>query len=217
MKKVMLIGDSIRMGYDAYTKEKLQGIAEVKYPEENCRFAEYVLRYFHEWLQRAELPYDEVDVIHWNAGLWDCLHLFDDEAMTPIDVYKGFLVRIMKRIKLLCPQAKVIFATSTPVKKDLAKHPKSFWRRNEEIEAYNRAAKEVLEPFGVEINDLYALLKDVPESYMSDQTHYYTPEATKLVGDQVVAKILHALDLDGAETAAVGEIEKPTDANKIGM
>ena len=49
MKKVVLIGDSIRMGYDKYVKDALENTAEVFYPPENCRFAEYVLRYAHEW------------------------------------------------------------------------------------------------------------------------------------------------------------------------
>ncbi|MBO5010011.1 MAG: hypothetical protein J6D20_04860 [Clostridia bacterium] len=31
MKKVILIGDSIRMGYDKYVKEALDGVAEVWY------------------------------------------------------------------------------------------------------------------------------------------------------------------------------------------
>ncbi len=48
MKKVVLIGDSVRLGYDKYVKDALKGSAEVLYPQENCRFAEYVLRYAHE-------------------------------------------------------------------------------------------------------------------------------------------------------------------------
>ena len=42
MKKIVLIGDSIRKGYDAYVQEKLAGQAQVFFPEENCRFAQYV-------------------------------------------------------------------------------------------------------------------------------------------------------------------------------
>jgi len=53
MKKIVLIGDSIRMGYDKYVKESLDGIAEVYYPEENCKFAEYVLRFIGEWKKRG--------------------------------------------------------------------------------------------------------------------------------------------------------------------
>ena len=29
MKKILLVGDSVRMGYDAYVKESLQELAEV--------------------------------------------------------------------------------------------------------------------------------------------------------------------------------------------
>lgn len=50
MKNLLLIGDSIRMGYDKAVKKTLEGKANVIFPEENCRFASYVLRYFHEYL-----------------------------------------------------------------------------------------------------------------------------------------------------------------------
>ena len=40
MKKVVLLGDSIRMNYCKYVKSKLEGIAEVYYPDDNCRFAQ---------------------------------------------------------------------------------------------------------------------------------------------------------------------------------
>lgn len=71
MKKVLLIGDSIRAGYDKYLKKALEDVAEVYYPSDNCRFAEYVLRHLHDWKQGLGL--DEVDLVHWNAGLWDTL------------------------------------------------------------------------------------------------------------------------------------------------
>ena len=37
MKKIVLIGDSIRMGYCEYVKNSLRDVAEVYYPPENCR------------------------------------------------------------------------------------------------------------------------------------------------------------------------------------
>ena len=72
MKKIVLIGDSIRMGYDKYVKEALAGTAEVYYPDDNCRFANYVLRYLHEWKAEGKWPSD-VDLVHWNAGLLTAL------------------------------------------------------------------------------------------------------------------------------------------------
>ena len=76
MKNVLLIGDSIRMGYDKSVKRALEGKANVYFPEENCRFASYVLRYLHEY--KKMLGEESVDVLHWNAGLWDCLRLFGE-------------------------------------------------------------------------------------------------------------------------------------------
>ena len=36
MKKVVILGDSIRMGYDKYVKEALKDVAAVYYPKDNC-------------------------------------------------------------------------------------------------------------------------------------------------------------------------------------
>ena len=49
MKKIVLLGDSIRLGYEAYVREALSGVAEIYAPTENCRFAQYFFRYAHEW------------------------------------------------------------------------------------------------------------------------------------------------------------------------
>ena len=49
MKNVLLIGDSIRIGYGKAVKRTLEGKANVYFPTENCRFASYVLRYLHEY------------------------------------------------------------------------------------------------------------------------------------------------------------------------
>ena len=54
-KKIFLLGDSIRFGatgspgYGIFVKEKLKDKAEVFAPNDNCRFAQYTLRYLHEW------------------------------------------------------------------------------------------------------------------------------------------------------------------------
>lgn len=192
MKKVLLIGDSIRMGYDAYTKDKLAGVAEVVYPSENCQFAEYVLRHLHDWAEALHVG-EELDVIHWNAGLWDTLRLFEDDPLTPIDAYSYFIEKICGRIRRLFPRARIIFATSTPVAEHMWPDPKKSMRYNADIRAYNAAALKAIQPYDVQINDLFALLEKVPDSYHSDQTHFYTPEATKLIGDQVCVSILSAL------------------------
>ena len=100
MKKILLIGDSIRMGYDKYVKSALADAAEVYYPEENTRFAQYILRYASNWKKVLELP-DDIDLVHWNAGLWDVLELFGDEPLTPPEFYENMILRIHQQICLL--------------------------------------------------------------------------------------------------------------------
>ncbi len=197
MKKILLIGDSICAGYNKEVKEALSKVAEVSFPNDSGRFAQYVLRNIDVWQRELKLD-NGVDLVHWNAGLWDSLEIYGDEPLTPLNVYEGFLDRIYKRIKLLFPNAKIIFATSTPVQED--KYDKRVYnRRNSVIEEYNKVAIAVAEKHGAGINDLYTLLKDVPKSYFSDMTHYYTEEGTKIITSQVLKSIAEALDIPKAD------------------
>ena len=196
MKKVVLIGDSIRMGYDKYVKDALSGVAEVYYPAENCRFAEYVLRYAHEWKKAGDWG-DDVDLVHWNAGLWDALELFGDEPLTSLAYYKEAIFRIHKRLKMLFPNAKFVFATSTPVNEAIG--DPNFTRHNSIIEKYNDAAIETLSNTDTIINDLYALTKTFPDSYHSDWVHFYTPKATELIGGKILSVITKLLDISASD------------------
>lgn len=192
MKNVLLIGDSIRMGYDKAVKETLNGIANVYYPEENCRFAAYVLRYLHEY--KALLNGNDLDVLHWNAGLWDNLRLLGEDVHTPIDIYRYYLDRICIRIQKVFPNAKVIFATSTQVLSE--KMHENFKRYNEEIELYNHAAVEIVKKYGFAVNDLYTVSASLPEEAHSDPVHYYTPMGTEAFTNQVLSCLAPALGLD---------------------
>lgn len=187
MKNIFLIGDSIRYGascspgYGVYVKEKLNGIANVYAPDENCRFAQYTLRYLHEWANTTER--EKIDIVHWNNGLWDVLRLFGDEPLTDIESYGIMLKRVYKRIKFLFPNAKVIFALSTAVIEEWG-NP-DFFRYNSEIEQYNKKAYEVMNELGVEINDLYSVTEQFDNSLHSDWVHY-GEEGSKILADKVI-------------------------------
>ena len=188
MKTVFLMGDSIRMGYDRYVRGVLAGEAVVYYPSENCRFAQYVLRYAHEWIEKECNPAC-VDVVHGNAGLWDVRRLYGEEPLLPIAQYANFLERIAARIFRVCPNARQIFALTTPVVEEQFMHPEQFMRLNKDIEAYNYAACNVMERLGVVVNDLYSAAKALPKSAWSDSTHLYTPLGTHALGDAVARAI----------------------------
>ena len=194
MRKIVLIGDSIRMGYDKYVREALDGVAEVYYPTENCRFAEYVLRYAHEWKRNGEWP-DDVDLVHWNAGLWDCVELFGDGPLTSCEYYAEAIARIDRRLRLLFPKAKIVFATSTAVSEKLYEKSKDFRRHNAIIEKFNEIALKALEGADTVIDDLWSVTAPLGDEYRSDAAHYYTDKGTELIGGRVLSVICRELDI----------------------
>ena len=191
MKNIFLIGDSIRFGagekvcgYGVCVKEKLAGKAEVYAPDENCRFAQYTLRYLHEWA--SKVPAKDIDIVHWNNGLWDLLHLCDDDApFTPVEQYVQTLERIYRRIRFCFPNAKkIIFAANTPVIEAWGRQ--GFMRYNKEIEQYNAAAKALVETLGVQYNDLYAVASAFGEANRADWVHFDRTES-ELLADAVIS------------------------------
>lgn len=196
MKKIVLIGDSIRMGYDKYVKDALEGAAEVYYPKDNCAFTTHILRYAHEWKQRGEWP-DDVDLVHWNAGLWDALELFGDVPITSLPHYRELIARADKRLRMLFPKAKMVFATSTTVNESIM-NP-DFARHNSIIAEYNRTALEALKDTDTVINDLYPLAASLPMEYHSDWVHFYTPEGTERIGGRVISVICSELGIEASK------------------
>lgn len=191
---VLLIGDSIRYGappnspgYGIYVKEMLQGVANVYAPDDNCRFAEYTLRYIHDWAK--EIDAKSIDVIHWNNGLWDVLRLNGDEPLSPPEIYEYFLRRVYAVLRKLFPNAKIIFALSTSVIEEWA--DPNFFRYNAEIEKYNEVAQNVMRELGVPVNDLYSITRTFDNSLHSDWVHF-GHEGSKILAKAVVEKILNA-------------------------
>ncbi len=108
MKKIMLIGDSIRLGYQAKAANLLEGKALVAGPDDNCRFSAYTLFHLSTWV-----PDDDFDVIQWNNGQWDTCRMPDGKIHTPLAAYLELQERIAAI--LLKKTKRLIFATTTPV------------------------------------------------------------------------------------------------------
>ena len=200
MKNIFLIGDSIRHGsyvetldsklspgYGVYVKEKLEsaGLANVCSPDENSRWAQYTLRFLHKWAKEVPDP-EKVVVVHWNNGLWDAVRLFGDEPLTPIEFYELMLPRVYNRIRLLFPNAKIIFATSTAVIEEMSRP--QFTRRNEEIKLYNAVAKKVMAQLNVPVNDLWAVTENWGPEMHADWVHF-NEEGCRILADKVIEAI----------------------------
>ena len=158
MKKVTLLGDSIRMiGYGAKVEEglKKEGV-EVFQPDDNCRFAKYTLRMLFDYKDQIAGS----DVIHWNNGLWDVSDLFGDGRFSSTEEYCQNMVRIADILLKITPN--VIFATTTPVRNNYS------YQTSEDIARLNAAIVPLLKEKNVAINDLYGLVYPVKEEVIRD-------------------------------------------------
>lgn len=181
-KNIFLIGDSIRLGYCAEVKKELSDIAEVFYLEDNCRNTQYVIPSLEFWKNMISHP-ERIDVIHFNCGHWDVAHCHGSEfSLTSPEEYAQNIKVIIWLLKKLFVNAKIIFATTTPMNPNgiMGLNPRS----NEEIDNYNRLAVEVCKENGVEVNDLNSFARSWGSEYFADYCHF-TPETNKLLGKKV--------------------------------
>lgn len=214
MKKIILIGDSIRLGYDKYVKNALSGVAEVYYSDDSARFSQYTLRYLSDWKNDNGWG-EDIDLVHWNTGLWDVLEMYGEEPISNLQQYGETIGKIQRQIKLLFPNAIQIFATSTSVLEE--KYGPTRKRHNATIEQYNKIAIEVLSNTDCLINDLYTLTKCAPlEIRNGDPTHFYTPEGTKLIGDRVLSHICGELSILASEITLDDLVPEKYDSKTIG-
>lgn len=183
MKRIFLIGDSIRIGYDSIVREMMAGEALFYWSEENARFAAHTLRYAHEWAKKDCDP-EKVDIVHWNNGLWDALHILGDDAQTPVQEYAAVIRRVARRIRKVFPHARIIFALTTSVIEE--RMSDQFFRRNAEIEAYNAAARSVMAEEEIEINDLYTVAREMPDDWHAPDGTHFTEEGYRALAEAVV-------------------------------
>lgn len=178
MKKVLLLGDSIRMGYDDYVKDLLKGEYEVYYDaEDNGRFSSYTLWQANQFFKH----YGKFDLVHWNNGYWDMnIEAPMEEAMHPVDEYVHFLRRILGEIRR--NGAVPVFATTTPILSAGAAADitgtgaDSINYNNDWVQQYNQAAVQLMEEEKVIVNDFYALCAQDPHAYKCEDLLHLTEE-----------------------------------------
>jgi hypothetical protein len=192
VKKILLLGDSIRLGYCGCVRDELAGYANVFYPEDNCRYTQYTMVNLDSWLNLAGAP-GEFDLVHWNNGHWDAA-CWNGEAiqLNPPDQYAVMLERIHGRLRAACPRARIVFALTTAMNPDGSQSRNR--RTNADIERHNAAARAVMDRLGVPVNDLYAVTKNFAASYYLDHAHL-VDEGYRVLGRRVAGVIRTELSL----------------------
>lgn len=150
LPRVLLIGDSISMGYTLDVRAKLKDRANIHHPAENCGPTERGLAQLDKWLGT-----NHWDVIHFNFGLHDLKYLDENgkyvdpskgKQVASTAVYAQNLRELVRRLQKT--GAKLVFATTTPVP------PGTLGRVAGDQRPYNQAAKAVMKELNVPVDDL---------------------------------------------------------------
>lgn len=186
MKNVILIGDSIRMGYQPFVAAELEGTATVWGPEQNGGTSRNVLENLEEWvLSRPE------EVVHLNCGLHDIARDPDENGAisgtrVSLEEYEGNVREILSRIQ--ATGKTILWAATTPVNQADHSARKGFERYEADVDAYNCAAARVAAELNIRVDDLFAVVKGLGQSevLLNDGVHY-NEDGSKGLGKAVAA------------------------------
>lgn len=198
--RVLLLGDSISMGYTPVVQKMLEGEMTVLRPMnragrmENCSGTTFGVANIDRWL---EIDGGKWDVVHFNWGLHDLKHvkpdgkasdLASDPPQAAEDVYAAQLRQIVSKLK--ATGAKLVFATTTPVPAE----PMKVYRNNADVIRYNQAALGVMKEAGVAVDDLYTFaLPRLKDLQIQPANVHFTPQGSAALGAEVAKAIRAAL------------------------
>ncbi len=194
LPKVLIIGDSISIGYTPHVKQILKGKAVVIHHKGNAQHTGTGLKKLDGWLGGKEW-----DVIHFNWGLWDLCYRSPNSKVqgrrdktkgkvtTTSEQYEKNLEQLVARLKKT--KATLIWAHTTVVPEMEA------GRIVGDDKKYNDVAAKIMKKHGVTINDLHSLTKDFsPALFVGVGDVHYKKDGYKKIGQQVASTIQKAID-----------------------
>lgn len=187
LPRVLLIGDSISIGYTLDVRELLKGKANVHRIPMNGGPTTNGLKKIKAWLGDSKW-----DVIHFNWGLHDLKYIQDDPSkladpktagahfQVALADYEKNLAELVKTMQ--ATGAKLIWCNTTPVPAG------SSGRVEGDEEKYNEAAERVMKAAGIPTDDLRAHALAKPEAQLPANVHY-TPQGYRYLAEKVAAEI----------------------------
>ncbi len=187
LPRVLLIGNSISIGYTVPVRKLLKGNANVFRIPENGGATWRGLEKLTLWLGTKKW-----DVIHFNWGLHDLKYFkngrldISGEQISTLKDYENNLDILVKRLKNT--GAKLIWASTTPV-------PDSSSGRivGDEIK-YNAVAKNVMNKHGIKINDLHNYITPYLAEYQRRHNVHFTNKGYQFLGKKVAEEILKRIE-----------------------
>lgn len=183
LPRVLLIGDSISIGYTVPVRELLRDEANVHRVPGNASSSGHGLEQIDRWLGEGKW-----DVIHFNFGIHDAKLPPEGVRHAPVDRYADNLRRIVARLKRT--GARLIWASSTPIPSGGNLRAN---RRFADINAYNEAARSVMMEAGITINDLNAAITPRAGALWVPRDLHFIPEGYVLLAREVATTVRSAL------------------------
>lgn len=186
LPNVLLIGDSISIGYTLPVRARLAQEANVWRPAANCGPTTRGVASLDDWLGDKHW-----DVIHFNFGLHDLRWMpvknsagkdekVKEAPQVSLKDYESNLRKIVTRLKKT--GATLIWCETTPVP------AKSANRIEGDEENYNAVAAKVMEEMGdIQTNALHSFAKSHAQQLPANV--HYTPAGSEKLADQVAASI----------------------------
>ena len=193
LPRVLLIGDSISIGYTLQVRNALKGKANVHRPPANCGPTIRGLQKIDDWLGDREW-----DVIHFNWGLHDLKYMGpnnenlvdpNDEKnhqQVPPAEYEKNLRKLVDRLKKT--KAKLIWRNTTPVPEG------ANGRVVGDSIKYNEIAAKVMNESGIAIHDMFGLVQPKMSELMLPKGNvHFTKSGSQVLADDSVRIILDAI------------------------
>jgi dienelactone hydrolase/lysophospholipase L1-like esterase len=178
LPKVVLVGDSIRLGYAPFVAKRLSSKAVVVSPPENGGDSANVLSHVDEWVLRQK-----PDVVHLNCGLHDLKRSrADGRHQVELEQYAENLRRIVARIRA-GTDAVLVFSNTTPILDERhAQRGAEFDRTEADVGRYNAQATAIMGELGVPVDDLHWVVEQGGMDTMlgPDGTHYTAAGSDRL-------------------------------------
>ena len=193
-KKILIIGDSISIGYTPFVKEALKDRAQVIHNKGNAQHTGTGLLKLEEWLGEGNW-----DIIQFNWGLWDlCYRHRDAKVYGNRDKMNGtvtfspeeYAANLEKLVKQLQQtNAKLIFVTTSYVPEGEAGRIKGDEKR------YNKAALKVMKENGIQVNDIHKFSRKIHAKHRSaDGDVHYTKEGYKILANKIIETLEQELN-----------------------
>ena len=180
LPRVLLIGDSISIGYTRDVQRELKGKANVHRIPTNGGPTTRGLADIDKWLGNGRW-----DVIHFNWGLHD-LKYIKGRKQVPLKEYDRNLRSLVKRMQKT--GAHLIWCSTTPVPGGVSPP-----RKNAEVLEYNAVAAKIMRENAIPTDDLYSFAQPRLEKIQRPHNVHFTPAGSKVLARQVAKSILAAL------------------------